>query len=629
MNKKLWYLLACLALVFTFALPEVFFNTTIDKGETPLRLYRGDVLHYLGILNAGRVSEGPAANAYFAEWSRGLSNFQILQTAISFAPGVDALSVVWLMVILQVLVAIGVFLVLARLLRFFDVPENTAALAAFLFVLCYGPMAFRGSALASWFFPFLLLGIYFVLRFFIEKNSIPKNAALLLGALGCFSLQPIYFFLGLGITSLIWILKLHEDHSRRMVYLFFVWLTAVATVFFCLFWPFISGIPGSADILERLVSTYTRIPFHPLIMAKFLLIAVIGGIVLWSTRPSGVVEKRWFAVGVLAFTAFLGISSYLITGKYVANDHYAIIEDVTAFLLLATILYSPRAVFHKSHKIAGGLLFFVALASFLDVAQYLDFGIGYSGKFIGYHFAYFLTALILLFPQATRSFIDRLESFRRPISAVLISLVLIYANVLFYKDGQAHRADHERAQLYRPLVEALSALPPGVVLGDAPVSNLTTLFTKHKVYWHYTAYGERIPTSELYKRFLDANLFFSDDRYFQGNNSVNGVYGTTNHCTEYKRDRYLTFLADLGYSGPYAALCTEREVRRAAWEKSLTEEKEAFAKRVAKTGIWKPQYKLTYLVRAPLDAAIPEPLVTKYFSKLQEIPGGFTIYTLK
>ncbi len=190
MTKSSWGRLGLAILIaIIFIVPELFAWKSADALQTPLRAYRGDTAHYLSILNAAQVNHGPVGNAYFSEWRGELSQFYLFQTVVAAVTFAGAIPVVWFSLLLKVLVATGVFYLLAYLFELYGTPKWPATFLSAAFVLLYGPTAFAGSATQNWFLPVFLLAVFLVARFTTRLEYRLSDAAFFVFSIFLFAIQ--------------------------------------------------------------------------------------------------------------------------------------------------------------------------------------------------------------------------------------------------------------------------------------------------------------------------------------------------------------------------------------------------------------------------------------------------------
>lgn len=606
-----------LALAAVFVLVEIPSWRTSPQPLDALRYVRGDTSHYLSILNSARVEGGPTGNAYYFEGRESMSQFYVFQWIIGLLPLV-AIPMTLLVVVLKVAVAISVFFLLAKLLERFGVMRTVSPLVSFAFVLLYGPGAFTGAGLAHWFLPFLLLGMVFLLRASEEDRSPRSAAGFTLVAMVLFAVQPLFFVL-LGLSAaLIWFARFYESPKKREVFeAFLLWVLPSALIYARLFLPFMLDlVPGASETVIRMIGIQTHYPLHPIYALQFVSLFALS-LAAYHTRVEN--RYRFLFTGAVSLAGFFALVSNVITGTYIANDHYPIVTDFLAMFLAFSFPYE-RVSQTKLGKYLGSLGVFVALLSTFDTLVYLQFRPGYYGKWFPLDLSLFALGAILLAPSIKTFFGQR-----RVMRTVLFFLVigsLLYGAQLLHLMENGLRAGDASAESYRAVIEELRTLPQGVVLADMYLTNLVSVYTPHNSFWHAYAFMERQPNAELHDRYLIAYTFFPEDPWMTPEAARVGVYGNTNQC---KHPEPFIFLYSLGFRGPYETFCLQPQLKRQVEGEALEKEKLLFREKVlAEGGVVFP-YKLDYLVLMDADAPISQKLLDKYFSLVKR-GEGFVIY---
>lgn len=611
MNMRFFRVAGAILIAIFFSIPQLWSWARVDSYQEPIRHYDGDTAHYLSILHTTVVEGTPRAQAYFWEEPDSPPQFWIFQTVASIFHPLRSISIVWFDLALTLLVGLAVFLLFDFVLCRAGVPVVVSAVVSLCFVLLYGPIAFRGYALGNWFLPVFLGGMAASLRFFEAKEIDLRALGWALCAVVLFAVHPVYFAMGGLSLGLLWIARLSHKQSKSSLKFFAVWGAFSISLFFYLFFAFLKGTPAGEDTLYRIVALDTRLPFHILLGARLGLLSVVA------------YSVGFLPIASFAGAAFVGLFSFVLTGQYIANDHYAIPEDFLAPALFLGLLFSG-AVSSSLYKFKFLRVAFlgVALLSLFDVLQYLNFRPGYLGRFAPMLGGYLGIALILNVPHA-QVVLKKLLNDRR-VLVVFCLFSLIYGSVITYRDLRPVASAHREAQEYRMLIGSVRKLSNGVVLADPYIENLISLYTPHKVYWSHIAFSETVLNEELKARWLDTSLFF------EGSRGLEPVFvtGTTDRCYEYERIKYLNFFESLGFSHPKKVLCGPVEEREALWP-VLKQEAQEFASSTVVAKTWAPQYKLDYLIVDTKKNNPPTWLVEDYFVLSATVGERFRIYGRK
>lgn len=600
-----------LAAIFSF--PDIYLWGTIDNFDSPVRYYRGDTYHYLSVFRSAMIDGGPNVNSFFVEQPDEKSQFFILQSlALLLSPFKNA-SIVWFDVFLRVLVALLVYLLLTKLFLLQSVDDGLSKILAFSATLIYGIVAFKGAAIGFWFLPALLGGLYCVMRFLEgRKDEIESPVWPIFLSLPLFAVHPVYFTMGGLAAFLAWLIRLREDRSRKMLRPFLLWCFLALGIFATLYLSFLTGSPSGEDSMYRVVALDTRLPIHPIFSLQ--LIAIAAAAILLKER----------AILLFAVASFVGLNSYIFTGTYIANDHYAyIVTDFLGLLLAFAILFKNRGV--GTYRILGALIFILFAFTLFEILRYLDFQPGYLGRWALMLLGFFLLAVTLL-SNGVRDHLRRVLGSR--FVWVAVAFALLYAPTLAYKDMQAHINEHREVQSYRPLVEEFKNKEAGVVLAKPEIANIVSLYTEHKVYWSKEAFSESVTDEELLARWTDAGVFFPDDEFIYGDEAATSVMGNSNRCMVHKRDHYYEILARIGFTQFKEELCNTYLSYRALWP-DIVRQSMDFSAKATSTGTWQPQYRLDWLVVEESEKEKLGKFLDQHFTFVEVVDGRFFVYHFK
>ena len=599
---------AVLVVVCFFASPDLYLWKTVDNYQEPLRFYGGDSAHYLAVAHSAMVDGQPNSNAYFFEPTEDHSQFFLTQSFFAFWSKVFGItSVVLVDLFMRIGVAVATFGILYILLSRFGVPWTVSLTMSLLAVLAYGSIAFRGFALGYWFLPLILGSLYTAVRFEEETEASSLFRWSLFGVL-LSAIHPVYFLMSGLAFAVLWFERLRSvTFKKESLFWALGWVVISGILFIVLYGAFLVPSLAVRETLYRIVAIDTRLLIHPLYSIRLLLL----GYVAYS-----LFKKNAYAAYSLA--ALVGLNSYILTGTYVANDHYAyIIEDFMVYVLGVAIVWGSREL----DMVKKGRLGLVALCVFVVTAferlNYLSFRPGYLGRWAPLLAGYFLIGIVLCFPRI------RVELRRLVHPAVLVGLVLlsiVYGGVLISKDYAPDLFAHRVVNTRRELIETLRVLPKGVVLADPAVSESVLLFTNHKVYWSSGAFSETATNQELLLRWQDEKLFFENHPHLNGDYVWNTLLGTAQRCQDNKRDRVYKIFSGFGINQFERTLCDPvkaRAERTPGFEKLFQSYKDS----IEKDQNWSPAFRVDYLILT--DDMLPK--FAPYFEKIEEI-GDFTIY---
>ncbi len=600
-----------LALIFSF--PDLYLWTTVDNFETPIRYYRGDTYHYLSVFRSAIIDGEPNANSFFLEQPEEKSQFFILQTIASALQPFKDVSIVWIDLGLRILVAFLVYLILTKLFLLSKASEKLSKVLAFFITVTYGVVAFKGFALGFWFLPALLGGIYCVMKFLENRDGAKRPVWPIFLALLLFAVHPVYFTLG-GLAALLaWFMRLREERTNGMINLFLFWSFLAAVMFAFLYLSFIVSSPGGEDSLYRVVAVDTRLPIHPLFSLQLMVLITIAILV----------KER--AILFFALASFIGLNAYIVTGTYIANDHYAyIIADFLAVFLGLRMIFN-KTTEYKPYPILGLSTLVLGSFMFFETLRYLNFQPGYLGRWTPLVIGFLLISLPLFSEKIKNGIANLLNS---KLIWMGVFVAILYAPTLALKDMRTHLGEHKEIQSYRPLIENFLKKEQGVVLAKPEVANVISLYTDQKVYWSKEAFSESVTDEELLARWMDASIFFSEDKFIYGDEAATSVMGNANRCMVHKRDHYYDILARADFPQFKENLCDTYLSYRALWP-NLVRESRGFSSIATSTGTWQPKYHLDWLIVEEAERENLGKFLDKYFTFVEVVEEGFFVYHFK
>jgi hypothetical protein len=629
-NKKTTLFLS-LAILVLFLAPDLLYWVTIDHFKTPLRHILGDTALYVYQLNSVIRGNGPAANPYFIENQYQLGRFFVFGKLLLVIPFKDKIPIIWWTIILRGAVPLFVFFILAAILRQFGTRRFLSYLFSFVFVLFYGPMTFKGGiGLTNWFLPLILFGFWGALKFYKGGEINIKSFLLSLASLLFFSLHPVAFSVGAAFLGILWLILLRRKFNGKALVYFLIWLASAILLFAWVFLPFLysrdanfSVIAGDMSFRNTLL--LTRFPFLFLFGVRFLLLALISAYCYFKTRLDGAWKTGCFLILILSLIAFLGLNSYVITGKYFLNDHYPFLEDFMVMPLALMIIFGPRTESKKMSKYLGLAVLIFAVISILVVLNASNFKPNYHGRWVPLFASYFAIGLIFFKPKLKENLFVRRGKFLLGLLLALSVLHIIF--ISYWDDAKYWLPLHKETQKYRGFVEELSKLPRGVILANPYVSNLALVYTGHKVYCSPIALHDAVSTRELYDRWIRARVFFPEEPVFNGKAAIRSIFGLRNNkCREFKRYIYLDALSRMGIKGPKEALCDESIYETWPQEKIIADE---FLSEIESGGKkWEPIYRVDYLIVEKNKDKVSSELIGRYFAKIDE-DEKFVVYSYK
>jgi hypothetical protein len=582
----------------------------IDNYNWPIHSYTGDTYHYLSIFRSAVIDGKTNSNAFFWEQSNDPSQFYIFQKIASTLNPFANVSIVWFDVLLRISVAFLVCFLLYKLLTLLEVESLTAYIYSLAITLIYGAVAFKGYALGNWFIPALLGGIYCVMYFSRDVNTSSKSILFMYFAMILFAVHPVYFTMG-GLACLFaWASKLYKNRSKKILLLFLLWCLVSLFLFSLLFLHFLVGSTAGNDTIFRIVAISTRLPIHVLTSIRLITLAIVAWLISEETLSFFVVAS------------FIGLNSYILTGTYIANDHYAfIIEDFIGILLALSIIYNYK----KKIKIRPWLGYWILLLfsiTFFEVLRYLNFRPGYLGRWFPMLAGYFLLGLLFV-SDKSKTILKRFWSTK--LIWLLMVISILYSGTILYKDNISHISKHKDIQSYRALIEELNLIPPGVVLADPKISNAISLYTKHKVYWLSEGFSETVTNKELEARWSDASIFFPNDPSMRGPDAISSVIGNANRCYVHMLNDYYDALAKIGITIYKKDLCDTYDQRYKTWQ-SLLNKSQIFIDYATSTLEWSPAYKLDWLVLKTDERPPIARVVGSFFKPYKVVGDNFLIY---
>ena len=603
---------ALIIILITFLLPELVVWGVVDSFKEPVRSYRGDTAHYMTVLNSALTKGGPEGNSFLYEEQEHGSRFFVFEALMGTVNKILPLPASVWAIVLQVLVPLLVFYVLYSIFIALGIEERVASFVSLLHVLVYGVVVYSGYGLAFWFIPFLLLGIWVLIANLVKNSFTPRSGLVVVFSIILFTLHPAYFVFGGALTFVVWIVLIKRHGLKEVLPYAFAWLSVSLILFVFLFADSITGSVVNDDLLTRMALVKTRFPIHPLEMVQMLMV----GIALFSYRKFNILSAA-FLIG------FVALLLPTVTGSYLVNDHYVIAKD---YLILAVALVLVYSEILKKRLWLGWVLLLTTFLDLFLVLRYFNFELGYYGKYITIHASLLVISLILISP-GSRIAMRRVLSSKR-LRVFLVCLAVLYALLLQYKDYVgAHLVGDRNIQAYRPLVNELRNLPPGVVLADNDFSFLVPIFIDHKIYWSSLASSQPAPTINILTRFEDAHLFFPDDESHEPPAVVSYIFGAIEKCREFNRRGILEKLASLGFEAPLSEICAPTRERQARYD-ALKDVLEERYNRTLASREWQPAFRVDYLILREEDKQVPAWLIEKYFTEIDRVEGAI-IYSYK
>ena len=597
---------ALIVIFIVFLLPELMVWGVVDSFKEPIRSYSGDTAHYMTVLNSALTKGGPEGNSFLYEEQEHGSRFFVFEVLMGTVNKILPLSLSVWAIVLQVLVPLLVFYTLYSIFTVLGIEEKVASSVSLLHVLVYGVVVYSGYGLAFWFIPFLLLGVWVIVSSAEKSTFTSKQGLFLAFSIILFTLHPAYFVFGGAITFIAWLLLIKRHGTRTIVPYALIWLVVSVAIFMWLYFPMLADSVANNDLLVRMALINTRFPIHPIQMVQTLVV----GIALFLHRRSGILTAAFLV-------SFIALLVPTITGSYLVNDHYVIAADYLVLAAALLLIYSDVA---KKYALLGSILLLTTLIDIFLVLQYFNFKLGYYGKYITIHASFLAISLILTSPDI-RAFMRRVLASKR-LRFFLVCLAILYASLLQYKDYVgAHLALDLDVQAYRPLIDELRSLPPGVVLADNGTSFLVPIFTDHKIYWSSLASSQPAPTLNLLTRFEDAHLFFPDDKSHEPPAVIGYIFGAIEKCREFNRKDVLEKLAVIGFEAPLAELCAPTRERQARYD-ALKDVLEERYNRTLASQKWQPAFKADYLILTEEDKQVPPWLIEKYFTEIDRVAGA-------
>ena len=593
-KNKLPILLGVLILVL-FLGTDIFYWWHFDNFKSPIRHITGDTSLYVYQLNSVVQNDKPAGSPYFWENKYELGRFYVFGKLLSLIPFLKEVSTIWLSLILRGLVPLLVFFLFSALLRQHGVENKLSHYLAFIFIALYGPMTFKGgSALTNWFLPAFLLGIYILIKFFKSTEVNWKNFLAIIVSVVLFSFHPIYFAVGMSIASIFWLVKLKNNRNPSSLIGFGNWLLFGLIHFFFIFLPFIYTTDPifaqiAKDMSYRNTLLETRFPFLFLFGLRYLMLMITCLTLYHRVKEKGKLKNSLLVFLVISAVAFIGLNSYIITGKYFLNDHFPFVEDFIAIPLAIFLIFKFPLSREKFFRILAITFGIVTILSIGVIVYYHNFKPVYAGRWGPLFLSYIFITALLWQPQLK----EKLLKHGRFILIFLFSFALAHAIFMNYWDERYWYPLHANTQKFRQAIDKINSLPKGVIMANPYLTNLVLIYSGHKAYWSPIALHDAVSTGELYQRWLDAKLFFPEEPVFKNRSAVYSVYGARdNKCHEFKRYVYLNFLAKVGIDFPKKAICDD-SIYSEFWPLMEVEAKNHLDKNIKTLA---PYYKLDYLV---------------------------------
>lgn len=621
MSKKIIILLS-LIILFLFLIPDLVYWAVLDNFKTPMRYISGDTGLYVSQLNNLLNTGRPAGNPYFIENHYEVGRFFAFGKLFALLPFTDKVSTIWWTIILRGAVPFFIFFVMANFFRLFYLERRSSYWFSFIFTFLFGTITFKGgTGMVNWYLPMFILGLTWVIEFYQNNNRNPLGLFFVLISPLFFSLHPIYFFTGIGLSGVFWLLILNKNRTWKMAGFFTGWGIITAVLFYFVFLPFFySADPvlakAARDMSLRNTMLFTHFPFLFLYSVRYLLLMVISLLGLKSVINKNYETKWrqiWSAVAMFSAIAFLGLNSYVITGRYFINDHFPLLEDFIVIPLFILILFGPQIKFSFFSKWLGWIVLLVSFVSMLVIWNYLSFKPVYFGRWVPQYAAYFSMGLLFIWPTLKEKLF---VNYGKIIAAFFVFMSVFYFVFMAFWDEKYWFSFHKEIQRFRPLIEELNKLPTGVILSNYYIADLITTNTPHKLYWSAVAMHDLVSTDELTQRWTEARAFFPKEPAFNDNGAVFSVYGTKdNKCREFKRGFYLGYLSRLGINGPQKKICDKSLNDK--WPE-MRAQADNYYKKVILGSIWKPSYRIDYLVMEKNKDFIPPMALSRYFKKIAD-----------
>ena len=508
----IWFIIAVVFFILLIILPDVVYWASLSNFQEPLRDDIGAYTPYLIWIHdifEKRFSDNP----YFWEHSGGTERFLLFQSIMRLIPYATQIPMGWWHVIMKGASALTLFIGIYFLLKNFGRKRWESLGLTTFFVFFYGPLQLLEPGLSSWFLVFFIAGI--ILLFRLPQSSKFRHQVIGLGVANIlFTVHPVSFSLGVLIGSL-WLLWFSIfNRNRRYWALLGLWIVFSILSVMVFYNTYISGIGqvnAAHESLERMGVRFSHLPILPLAGLRLAGAAVALAALAYVIFKKFSNESRLFQtplfLSISFISIFLAINSNIVTGFAVVSDHYLILEDFFAVILL-------------------GFLFFESLPE-MDYSRFRWFIIAFSiilslhiiALFYGRPWRSWLVVGISV-PLITgyALLIWRLWSASIPVfifkkfAFVFVAIAVVFGTLFSWRlHGHAFTFP-KTDERNRPIIMTLRTLEPGVVLASPDFTNVVTLYTNHKVYWgdggaYKFSGGDE---TEFKKRWLDTTRFYPE-----------------------------------------------------------------------------------------------------------------------
>ncbi|MDP3963037.1 MAG: hypothetical protein Q8Q39_00920 [bacterium] len=598
--------------------------------QTPIRADMGDNMHYLARFKRLQV-EGQIGESMFTwEHRGGRSYYAFFENSVKRIPGFDRISPLWLYVILKVISATAATMGFYGLLRACRIGTALALGIATAVVMLYGAYLMTDPGIATWFFGIFALGFAAmapaIVRDLASASGLFRSVVFLVMA----SMHPVYYAASLGIGGAWWLMQVATRQTFRVGSYAALWVFAAVAIGIASYGKFFSVVqnissPALPDFLARMSALRIHVPQTPFLALRFALVA-FAAYVFWryAKNHGQLYASRWLLPFFVGIAGMAGVLQNAVTGISWLGDHFQFIEEFAVIPFAALIWLhtsdtfwqtwrSPRRVALGVTLLVITVIFGLSVAyprpwrSWLVLGRWVPVIGGYA--LIGWYLM--RGSLAGIVPRASRL-----------VLALLVAGSVCYASLFTWRIYAHTESGHFAAQAYRPLFEALSGLPYGVVMAPPGLAEFITLYTPHRVYW--SRYNGQFAGTheELSGRWLDESAVFADNRsLISADPGMFSMFGAINvWCDTLTEKIFYTSLRNAGITD--ATLCNG-EARDREWARLLAE-REARVVALDTGADWNPQYKLEYLVVENGTDGV-NPALESYFSRIVDA-GEFTIY---
>ncbi|MDO8558260.1 MAG: hypothetical protein Q7S09_03685 [bacterium] len=623
---------AALAVGFIFITPNLVAWWRIDNFQIPFRAVGGDDIHYLTNLHRLQV-EGVSGSSMFTwEHRADGARFPFFDAIIKYVPGFAGIPIIWLQVLLRFISVVAVFLAFYGLFRAVCAEIKLSFSLALATTFLYSPYAIQGPGLNSWFLSFFLAGL---VPFMFTAIRRPYSfATLSTSILFVFlsAMHPVFLITAICMTGLWWFAGLWQKRREARIWLYaFAWLAASCVVGRMLLGShlndFFNATAGSAvsGFFERNSGIHIRIPLFPLVLARFVLLALA----LWVGYRRGRTEtdagrgRAWLLLLFLSVPTILANVQNAFTGFAFIGGHFVILEEFIVLPAVALVLFASNTETFRGSRLQKilGIILFMITAIFLfsltinrPIRSWLVLG-----RWVPLFIGYLILCLWLVFPGRLRL----LASKTLKLLPALLVFSLVYAGFFLWRFYRYDAPTHVEAQQYRQIYDRLSQLAPGVVMAPPSMSEHIALYTPQRVYWSHTNGQFGGTYEELADRLLDERLVFENNSQLGSDYGRISAFGTFNYwCGMLTETAFYAKMRLLGIADVTTCDVNDRSERE--WPKYLaqfTSERDA----ISQGAPWTPRYRLDWLVVHEGQDRISSSILRRYFEKAESV-GSFTIY---